>query len=46
VNAIYDWRPAPWMFAVYLMAFVLAGSLWIKLLWRRRGRPPTSTPRT
>jgi hypothetical protein len=27
VNATYDWRPAPWMFAVYLMPFVLAGGL-------------------
>ena len=36
VDATYDLRPAPWLFALYLMPFVLVGLLWIKLMWRRR----------
>jgi hypothetical protein len=36
VDATYDLRPAPWLFAVYLLPFILVGFLWLKLLWRRR----------
>jgi hypothetical protein len=36
VDATYDLRPAPWLIALYVMPFVLAGFLWIKLLLRRR----------
>jgi hypothetical protein len=38
VDATYDLRPAPLMMIVFLMPFVLAGFLWIKLLVRRRRR--------
>jgi hypothetical protein len=47
VDATYDSRPAPALFAVYLAPFVVLGFLWIKLLRRRRAlrrgeiqRPP------
>jgi hypothetical protein len=46
VDATYDWRPAPWLVAVYVMPFLLLGGLWIKLLWRRRASRSTSTRRT
>jgi hypothetical protein len=36
VDATYDLRPAPALFAVYLAPFVVLGFLWIKLLRRRR----------
>jgi hypothetical protein len=36
VDATYDLRPARWLTVLYVMPFVLAGSLWIKLLVRRR----------
>jgi hypothetical protein len=39
VDATYDLRPPPIMLAVYLLPFVLVGSLWLKVLLRRhRGR--------
>jgi hypothetical protein len=48
VDATYDLRPAPALFAVYLAPFVVLGFIWIKLLRRRRAlrrgeiaRPPT-----
>lgn len=40
VDATYDLRPARWLIAVYLMPFLGAGFLWIKLLIRRRRLPP------
>ena len=48
VDATYDLRPAPALFVVYLLPFVVLGLLWVKVLWRRRGlrrgdaRPPAS----
>ena len=36
VDATYDLRPHPALIAVYLMPFVLAGALWLKVLVRRR----------
>jgi hypothetical protein len=48
VDATYDLRPAPALFVVYLLPFVVLGLLWVKLLWRRRGlrrgdaRPPAT----
>ncbi len=39
VDATYDLRPPPAMIAVYLIPFVLAGFLWVKLLLKRRRRP-------
>ena len=36
VDATYDLRPPPAMIAVYLIPFVLAGFLWIKLLLKRK----------
>jgi hypothetical protein len=39
VDATYDLRPPPAVIAVYLIPFVLIGSLWIKLLLRRRSKP-------
>jgi hypothetical protein len=45
VEATYDLRPPPLTVALYLVPFVLVGGLWLKLLLRRRGRPPTQAPR-
>ena len=36
VEATYDLRPPAIMLAVYLLPFLLAGGLWLKLLLRRR----------
>lgn len=36
VDATYDLRPPRWLIAVYLLPFVLAGSLWAMLMRRRR----------
>ena len=36
VEATYNLRPPRWLFAVYLLPFVLAGLLWGRLLIRRR----------
>lgn len=36
VDATYDLRPAPGLIALYLVPFVLAGLLWLRLLVRRR----------
>lgn len=36
VDATYDLRPAPALFVVYLLPFVVLGLLWVKLLRRRR----------
>jgi hypothetical protein len=38
VDATYDLRPAPGLFLVYLMPFVLVGLLWLKALRSRRPR--------
>jgi hypothetical protein len=38
VDATYDVRPRPFMLALALMPFLLAGFLWLKLLLRRRHR--------
>jgi hypothetical protein len=38
VDATYDLRPPPVMIAVYLIPFVLAGFLWVKLLLKRKDR--------
>ncbi len=38
VDATYDVRPRPFMLALALMPFLLAGFLWVKLLLRRRQR--------
>jgi hypothetical protein len=38
VEATYDVRPRPFMLALALMPFLLAGFLWLKLLLRRRRR--------
>jgi hypothetical protein len=38
VDATYDVRPRPFMLALALMPFLLAGFLWLKLLLRRRRR--------
>ena len=35
-DATYDLRPAPVLFFVYLLPFVVLGLMWIKLLRRRR----------
>jgi len=37
VDATYDLRPPPYMLAWYLAPFLLAGTLWARLLLRRRG---------
>jgi hypothetical protein len=50
VDATYDLRPAPALFVVYLLPFLVLGVLWVKLLWKRRAlrpgepRPPTAGP--
>ena len=36
VEATYDLRPEPILLAVYMVPFLLAGFLWLKLLGRRR----------
>lgn len=36
VDATYDLRPAPYMLVLYLVPFVVVGSLWTRLLIRRR----------
>ena len=36
VEATYNLRPPRWLFAVYLLPFVLVGLLWGRLLIRRR----------
>ncbi len=36
VDATYDLRPPPMMMALYLMPFVVAGLLWLKLVVERR----------
>ena len=36
VQATYDQRPSPFMLAIYLLPFLLAGFLWTTLLVRRR----------
>ena len=36
IDATYDLRPAPGLIVLYLVPFVLAGFLWLKLLLRRR----------
>ena len=36
VEATYDLRPPPYLLAVYVMPFVLAGLLWGRMLLRRR----------
>jgi hypothetical protein len=36
IDATYDLRPAPYLIALYLGPFVLAGLLWTRLLLRRR----------
>ena len=36
VDATYDLRPAPALFVVYLLPFVVIGAFWGKVLWRRR----------
>ena len=38
VNATYDLRPPPLLLGVYVMPFLLAGALWVKLLVSRRRR--------
>lgn len=38
VDATYDLRPAPYLFVIYLLPFLAAGTLWARLLARRRGR--------
>lgn len=47
VDATYDLRPAPPLFFVYLLPFVLLGLLWMKVLWKRRGlrRSPSAAKR-
>ncbi len=39
VEATYNLRPPLFMVAIYVLPFVLAGLLWVKLLLRRRGHP-------
>jgi hypothetical protein len=36
IDATYDLRPAPYLIALYVGPFVLAGLLWTRLLLRRR----------
>jgi hypothetical protein len=36
IDATYDLRPPPYMIALYLGPFLLAGLLWTRLLLRRR----------
>ena len=36
VDATYDTRPSPLAVLLYLLPFVLAGALWVRLLLRRR----------
>jgi len=38
VEATYNLRPPRWLFAVYLLPFVLVGLLWGRLLIRRRSK--------
>ena len=38
VDATYDLRPAPFVVVLYVVPFVLAGALWVRLLMRRRRR--------
>ena len=45
MEATYDQRPAPWLFALYLMPFVLVGGLWLKVLAAKRRPPSDSTAR-
>lgn len=40
VDATYDLRPPPILLVVYLVPFVLIGTLWLKLLRRRRAEAP------
>ena len=40
VDATYDLRPPPFMLAIYALPFVLAGSLWIRLLVKRHNAAP------
>ena len=48
VEATYDLRPPPAMLVLYLMPFVVAGALWLKLIVRRRraARRPGPAPVT
>ena len=41
VEATYDLRPPPYLLALYLAPFVLAGLLWGRLLLRRRAADPS-----
>ena len=36
VDATYDLRPAPVLFVVYLLPFLVVGFFWVKVLRRRR----------
>ncbi len=36
VDATYDLRPAPVLFVVYLLPFLVLGFFWVKVLRRRR----------
>jgi len=36
VEATYDLRPAPVLFVVYLLPFLVLGFFWVKVLHRRR----------
>ncbi len=36
VDATYNLRPSRWLTVLYVVPFLLAGFIWIKLLWRRR----------
>jgi hypothetical protein len=36
IDATYDLRPPPYLIALYLFPFVVAGLLWTRLLLRRR----------
>jgi hypothetical protein len=42
VDATYDLRPPPFMLAVYVIPFLIAGFLWVKLLLRRTRGPRRS----
>ena len=54
VGATYDLRPPPAMLVLYLLPFVVAGALWLKLIVRRRAArrpasaqaPPAGPPAT
>ena len=38
VNAEYDQRPRPMVVTLFVLPFLLIGFVWLKLLYRRRGR--------